>query len=56
MANIYRMEAYDSLMWGYFLIGIIDFMFKSKSLLQYSNLFSPNDHENNDKIKVKYFK
>ena len=55
MANIYRMQAYDSLMCGYFCIRIIDFMFKSKTLLQYSNLFSPNDYEKNDKIKVKYF-
>ena len=56
MANTYRMQASDSLMCGHFCIGIIDFMFKSKSLLQYSNLFPPNDYEKNDKIKVKYFK
>ena len=28
-------------MWGYFYIEFIDFMLKSKSLLDYTNLFSP---------------
>ena len=27
-----------------------------KTLLDYTNLFSPNDHEKNDKIIHKYFK
>ena len=35
--NIYRVQAYDSIMCGYFCIGFIDFMLKVKSL------FSPND-------------
>ena len=39
----------------YFCIGFIDFMLKGKSLLDYTNLFSPNDYEKNDKIKLKYF-
>ena len=26
-------------------IGFVDFMLKSKSLLEYTNLFSPNDYE-----------
>ena len=30
-------------MCGYFCIGFIDFMLKGKSLLDYTNLFSPND-------------
>ena len=33
----------------------IDFMFKSKSLLDYTNLFSPSDYEKNDKIILRYF-
>ena len=53
--NIYRIQAYDSVMCRYFCIGYIDFMLKGKSLLEYSNLFSPNDYEKNDKIKLKYF-
>ena len=42
-------------MWGYFSIGFIDLMLKNKSLLDYTELFSPNDHEKNDKIILKYF-
>ena len=33
MTNIYRIEAYNSIMCGYFCIGFIDFMLKGKSLL-----------------------
>ena len=29
----------------YFCIGFIDFMLKGISLLDYTNLFSPNNHE-----------
>ena len=42
-------------MCGYFCIGLIDFMLKGKSLLGYTNLFSPNDYKKNDKIILKYF-
>ena len=38
-------------MCGYFCIGFIDFMLKGRSLLDYTNLFSSNDYENNSKIK-----
>ena len=55
ITNIYRIQAYNSIMCGYFCIGFIDFMFKGKSLLEYTNLFSPNDYEKNDKIISKYF-
>ena len=37
-------------MCGYFCIELIDFMLKDKILLDYTNLFSPNDYEKNDKI------
>ena len=30
-------------------------MLKSKGLLDYTNLFSPDKYENNDKIILKYF-
>ena len=33
----------------------IDFVLKGKSLLEYTNLFSPNDYKRNDKIISKYF-
>ena len=53
--NIYRRQAYDLIMCGYFCIGFIDFMLKGKSLRDYTNLFSPNDYEKNDKIILTYF-
>ena len=41
--NIYRIQAYYSIMWGYFC------MLKGKSFFDYRNLFYPNDYEKNDK-------
>ena len=41
------MQAYDSATSGYFYIGFIDFMLKGKTLLDYTNLFSPKEHEKN---------
>ena len=32
ISNIFRIQAYDSVMCGYFCIGFIDFMFKGNSL------------------------
>ena len=53
--NIFRIQAYDSVMCGYFYIGFIDFMFKGKTLTEYTNLFSPNIFEKTDGIILKYF-
>ena len=39
--NIYRIQAYDSIMCGYFCIRFIDFMLKGKSFTDFTNLFSP---------------
>ena len=55
ITNIYRIQAYDSIMCGYFCIGFINFMFNGKSLTDYTNLFSPNDFNKNDDIILKYF-
>ena len=41
--NIFRIQAYDSIMCGYFCIGFIDFMFAGKTLTDFTNLFSPNN-------------
>ena len=37
------MQAYDSIMWGYFYIGFINFMLEGKSLLEYTNYFVPTN-------------
>ena len=40
-ANIFRLQANNSVMCGYFCIGFIHFMFAEKKLTDYTNLFSP---------------
>ena len=49
------MKTYDSIMCECVCIGFIDFMLKGKSLLEYTNLFSPNSYQKNDKMILKYF-
>ena len=41
------------MMCGYVCIGFIDFMLTGKSLLEYTNLFSPDEYKKNDKIILK---
>ena len=55
--NIYRIQAYNWIMCGYFCIWFTDFMLKGKILLHYTNLFSnkPKKYEKNDKMILKYF-
>ena len=55
ITNIYRIQAYDSIIGGYFFVGFIDFMLRGKISLEYANLFSSNDYKKNDKIILKYF-
>ena len=43
-------------MCGYFFIGFIDFMFANKKLIDYTNMFSLNDFDKNDRIIFSYFK
>ena len=38
-ANIFRLQAYDSIMCDYFCIEFINYMLKGKTLLDYTNLF-----------------
>ena len=37
ITNIFRIQAYDSIMFGYFCIGFINFMFNGNSLTDYTN-------------------
>ena len=41
--NIFRIQAYDSVMCKYLCIGFIDFILEDKSLTDFTNLFSLND-------------
>ena len=42
-------------MCGYFRIGFIDFMLKGKDLIDFTNLFSPNNFKENDDMILNYF-
>ena len=53
--NIFRIQAYDSTMCGYFCIGFINLMFKGKTLTEYTNLFSPNIFKRNNDTIINYF-
>ena len=55
-ANIFRIQAYDSIMCRYFCIEFIDYILKGKTLLDYTNLFSPNDFKNNNRVIKRIFK
>ena len=55
-ANIFRLQAYDSTMCGYYCTEFINYMLKSKTLLDYTNFFSPNDFKKNDQIIKIIFK
>ena len=55
-ANIFRIQAYNSIMCGYFRIEFINYMLKGRTLLDYTNLFSPNDFKKNDEIIKRIFK
>ena len=52
--NISRIQAFDSIICGYFYIEFIDFMLKDEKLTGFSNLFSPNNYKDIDKIILKY--
>ena len=44
--NTFRIQAYDSIVCGYFCIEVIDFMLAGKTLTDFINLFSPNNFKN----------
>ena len=55
IANIFRLQAYDSTMCRYFCIGFIGFLLKGKNLADFTNSFSQNDFTKNDDIILNYF-
>ena len=55
-ANIFRVQANNSIMCLYFCIGFIDFKLAGKKLTDITSLFCPYDFENNDDIILIYFK
>ena len=56
ISNIYRIQAYNLIIWGYYCIGFIDFMLKGQILLVYKNLFFSSEYEENNKTILKCLK
>ena len=54
--NIFRVQANNSIMCGYFCIGFIDFMLAGKKLTYFTSMFSPHDFKKNDDTILSYFK
>ena len=54
--NIFRIQAYDSIMCGHFCIGFIDFILVGKKLTDCTNLLFPFDFKKNDNVILNYFK
>ena len=55
-ANIFRVQTNNSVMCGYFCIGLIDFMLAGKDLVDFTSFFSHYEFEKNDDIISRYFK
>ena len=54
--NIFRVQVNESIISGFYCIDFIEYMLSGKTLLDYTNLFSPNNYEKDCKIIYKYFK
>ena len=49
-SNTPRVQNNESIMYGIYCIAFIEYMLSEKTLLDYTNLFSPIDSNKNDKI------
>ena len=47
--NIFRIQDDESIMRRFYCIACIEYMFAGKTLLDYTNLFSPNYYKRNEK-------
>ena len=56
IANIFRVQANNSVMCGYFSMEFIDFMVAGKKLTGFTNMFSPQDLKKTDDMILSYFK
>ena len=55
IANIFGVQANNSIMFVYFCIGFIDFMLARKKLNDFTSVFSPYDFKKSDDIILSYF-
>ena len=56
IANIFRVQGNNSVMCGYFYIGLIAFILAGKKSTDFTNLFFPFDFKKNGDIILSYFK
>ena len=56
IANIFQVQANNSVMCGYFRIRFIDFMLAGKNMTDFTSMFSTYDFKKNDHIILSYFK
>ena len=54
--NIFTIQDNDSIMCGFYCITFIEYMLAGKTVLGYTNLFSPNDCRKSQKTIYKLFK
>ena len=54
--NIFRVQAGNSILCGYFCIVFCDFMFAGRSLIDFTSLLSAYEFKKNDKVIFGYFK
>ena len=54
--NIFTIQDNESIMFGFYCIAFTEYMLAGKTLLDYTNLFSPNDYKKNDTRIYKCFK
>ena len=56
IANIFRVQAKNYFLRGYFCIGFIDFILAGKRLTDFVNTFSPYDFKKNGDMILSHFK
>ena len=52
---MFKIQACDSIMSGYFCIGFINSMFVGKNLTDFMNLFPSNNFKKNNKVILNHF-
>lgn len=55
IANIYRIQAIDSINCGFFCIYVVDQLLKGKNFISILTVFDPNNYKLNDKYIEKLF-
>ena len=54
--NIFKIQDNESIICGFYCIAFMEYILAGKTLLDYTNLFFPDDYKNNDQVIYKCFK